>query len=131
MRNTLDQLRRPLPYIILLAIISLGCYGTSVQFYTTRYGSWRDTHPPRVVGFERGETPTIVVNLGLAPQWGEKVGTVSINDAVTGRKVHEESRFMRSGYRYAFTAPNLSRGSYMATLSSEGIGRYHTNFDMR
>ena len=112
--------------LILMALLML--VGCSLNMYATRYAKVQDSSPPEVLGYQGGETPTIYIKIPAGCGWGQKVGTVTIYDAVTAVGVASDSRLMEEKYNYWFTFPNLASGSYVARLSAEGVNQYSCSF---
>ena len=118
--------------VLLLALVLAllpGC--KSVRVYTTRAADMREAKAPRLITFEEGEQPAIVVDLPKHCLWGEKVGTVWVEEAISGRSVWHLSQFMRQGSRYYFVPEDLKSGTYVATLRAEGDPVAATNFDVQ
>jgi hypothetical protein len=116
--------------LLLVAALALlpGC--KSVQFYATRSTSMHDEKAPRLQTFQPGEQAVIVVNLPKHCHWGEQVGTVWLDEAMSSRTVWHQSQFMREGSRYYFTPEGLAQGTYIATLRAEGDPMAVINFDI-
>jgi hypothetical protein len=118
--------------VLLLALVLAllpGC--KSVKVYATRAAVMRDANAPRLITFEPGEQPAIVVDLPKHCMWGQKVGTVWVEEAITGRSVWHVSEFMRQGSKYYFVPEDLKSGTYVATLRAEGEPVASMNFDVQ
>lgn len=112
-------------------LVLLPACKSPLQLYATRYSDMRSESPPRLTFFETNEQPALVVDLPQGCGWGEQLGTLRIDNALTGAKVWSESQFLREGYTHYFTPKNLVKGSYLVTLSAGGEARADTNFDIR
>jgi hypothetical protein len=91
----------------------------------------QEANAPRLITFAEGEQPAIVVDLPKHCAWGQKVGTVWVEEAVSGRSVWHTSQFMRQGSKYYFVPEDLKSGTYVATLRAEGEPVATTNFDVQ
>lgn len=91
----------------------------------------REDNAPKLKVFESGEQPAIVVDIPKGCGWGEKAGTVWVDEAMSGRTVWSQSQFMREGYTHYFVPEALRRGTYVVTLRSEGEAEASINFDVR
>ncbi len=90
-----------------------------------------DAKAPRLIAFEPGEQPAIVVDLPKHCLWGQKVGSVWVEEAISGRAVWHQSQFMRQGSEYYFLPQGLGRGTYLVVLQAEGEPVAGANFDIR
>ena len=117
--------------LLAIALGSLPACKSPLQLYTTRYPEMRDDNPPRLTVFESGERAAIVVDLPKGCGWGETVGTMWVDDAVSGRTVWSQSQFMQEGYTHYFVPEGLKPGTYVATLRAEGEVKASANFDVR
>jgi hypothetical protein len=118
--------------VLLLALVLAllpGC--KSVKVYATRADGMREAKAPQIITFKEGEQPAIVVDLPKHCLWGQKVGTVWVEEAVSGRSVWHLSQFMRKGSKYYFVPEDLKSGTYMATLRAEGDPVATTIFDLQ
>jgi hypothetical protein len=125
-------MRRQWARVLLLAAVLAvlpGC--RSAQVYATREAAIHEAKPPRIIAFEAGEKPVIVVDLPKHCLWGQKVGSVWVEEAVSGRAVWHQSQFMRQGSKYYFIPEGLERGTYLVVLRAEGEPVAVTNFDVR
>jgi hypothetical protein len=103
----------------------------SVQFYATRPANMHDDKAPRLQLFQGGEQPAIVVDLPKHCGWGQQVGTVWLDEAISGRTAWHQNQFMRAGSKYYFMPEGLAPGTYLATLRAEGDILASMNFDLR
>jgi hypothetical protein len=118
--------------VLLLALVlalSPGC--KSVKVYATRAADMHEAKAPRLITFEAGEQPEIVVDLPKHCLWGQKVGAIWVEEAISGRAVWHQSQFMRNGSRYGFVPEGLKSGTYVATLRAEGEPVAVMNFDIQ
>lgn len=102
--------------LALLLALSPGC--KSVNVYTTSAADMREAKAPQLATFAAAEQPAIVVDLPNHCGWGRRVGTVWVEEAVSGRAVWHQSQFMRNGSRYYFVPDRegLKSGTYVVTL---------------
>jgi len=119
---------RVLLVALVLALLP-GC--SSPQVYTTKVAEMHKDKAPRLVTFEENEQPAIVADLPKHCLWGQKVGTVWVEEAISGRGVWHQSQFMRQGAKYYFIPEGLKRGTYLVTLRAEGEPVAATNFDVK
>jgi hypothetical protein len=116
---------------LLVALVLLSACKSPLQLYATRHADMREDNAPRLRAFESGEKPAIVVDLPNGCGWGEKTGTVWIDQAISGRTVWKQSQFMQEGYTHYFVPEGLKRGSYVVTLRSEGEAKASITFDVQ
>lgn len=116
-------------WLALVLALLAGC--KSVQVYTTRAADMKDPKAPRLITFGPGEEPVIVVDLPKHCTWGQQVGAVWVEEAVSGRSIWHDSQFMRAGSKYYFIPPGLESGTYLATLRAEGEPVAVINFDVK
>ena len=102
-----------------------------LQLYATRSADVRASNAARLHSFGSGEQPAIVVELPKHCGWGEKAGTVWVDEAISGRNIWSQSRFMREGSTNYFLPEGLGNGSFFATLMSGGEPVSSINFDVR
>jgi len=105
--------------VLLLALVLAlmpGC--SSVKVYTTGAADMHGAQVPQLTTFAAAEQPAIVVDLPKHCGWGRRVGTVWVEEAVSGRAVWHQSQFMRNGSRYYFVPERegLKSGTYLVTL---------------
>lgn len=112
-----------------LAMLS-GCK-SPVRLYATRPALMRAATAPRLERFESSEQPALVVELPKGCRWGQKAGTLWVDEALTGTTVWNQSQFMREGTTNYFLPQGLAAGTYFATLRSEGEPVVSINFDVR
>jgi len=117
--------------LLAAALVLLPACRSAVQIYATRSADMRDKAPPKLQVFEAGEQPALVVGLPKHCGWGQKAGTLWIDEALSGRTVWNQSRFMREGSTNYFLPENLVTGTYIATLRSGGEPVANVNFDVR
>jgi len=118
--------------MLLLALVlalSPGC--KSVKVYATRAADMHEAKAPRLITFEAGEQPAIVVDLPKHCLWGQKAGAIWVEEAISGSAVWHQSQFMREGSRYYFIPEGLKSGTYVATLRAEGEPVAVMNFDVQ
>jgi hypothetical protein len=118
--------------VLLLALVLAllpGC--KTVKVYATRSAVMHEANAPRLTAFEAGEQPAIVVDLPKHCLWGQKVGAIWVEDAVSGRAVWHQSQFMRERSKYYFVPEDLKSGTYIVTLRAEGEPVAVMNFDVK
>ncbi len=106
-----------------------GC--KSVKVYATRSANMRDPKAPQMQVIAASEQPAIVVDVPKHSMWGQQVGTIWVDEAVSGRTIWHQSQFMREGARYFFIPENLQPGTYIVILRAEGEPVAVANFDVR
>jgi hypothetical protein len=107
--------------LLALALALLpGC--KSVKVYTTRAADMHEAKAPQLATFAAAEQPAVVVDLPKHCAWGRRVGTVWVEEAISGRAVWHQSQFMRNGSRYYFVPERegLQRGTFIVTLRAAG-----------
>jgi len=117
-----------LPLVVALAL--LPACKSSLQLYTTRSADMREDNAPRLNVFASGEKPAIVVDLPTGCGWGEKTGTVWVEEATSRRTVWSQRQFMQEGYTHFFVPEGLKRGTYAVTLRSEGEAKASIHFEV-
>jgi len=117
--------------LLLEVVLALfpGC--KSAEVYGTRAARMLDAEPPRLRSILLSDQPAIVVHLPKGCGWGEQVGTVWIEEAITGHSVWSASEFMRSGSTHTFLPSGLKQGTYVVILRADGEPVAVTNFDVR
>jgi len=106
-----------------------GC--KSAEIYGTRAAQMNDPEPPQLRSILLSDQPAIIVHLPRHCGWGQQVGTVWLEEAITGHTVWSASEFMRSGTTHCFVPGGLKGGTYIATLKADGEPVAITNFDVR
>ncbi|SPE59063.1 exported hypothetical protein [Verrucomicrobia bacterium] len=124
---------RHLLSVLLMAgvLVALTACKSAVQLYATRSADMHEPAPPRLQAFAAGEQPAIVVDLPKHSKWGQKAGTLWIDEALTGKTIWNQSKFMREGSTNYFLPEGLEAGTYIATLRSGGEPVATINFDVK
>jgi hypothetical protein len=117
--------------MVLLALVLALLPGCKSVKVATRAADMHEDNAPRLISFEAGVQPAIVVDLPKHCGWGQKVGVVWVEEAISGRSVWHLSQFMRQGSRYYFVPEGLASGTYVATLRTEGEPVASVNFDLQ
>jgi len=113
---------------VVLALLP-GC--GSVKIYTVREAQMREPKAPRLQAIPASEHPAIVVELPKHCGWGQQVGTLWIEEAISGRSVWSLSEFMRSGSTHYFVPEGLHPGTYIVILRANGEPEAVANFDVQ
>lgn len=116
--------------LLLAAVLGLlsGC--RSAQIYATRAAQMREPKAPRLQSIMASEQPALVVYLPKYCGWGQQVGTVWVEEAISGRTVWQASEFMRAGSTHYFIPEGLESGTYLAILRDGDEAVAVTNFDV-
>jgi hypothetical protein len=117
------------PFLV-AGLMSLCACRTPVQLYATRSADAHQSNAPRLLSFGPGEQPAIVVELPKGCGWGEKTGTLWVDEAISGRNIWSQSRFMREGSTNYFLPEGLGNGSFFASLMSGGEPISSINFEV-
>jgi len=116
---------------LLAGLVSLTACKTPLRLYATRSADMHESNAARLRSFGPAEQPAIVVDLPKGCGWGEKAGTLWVDDAVSGRSIWNQSQFMREGSTNYFLPDGLGPGSFFATLMSGGEPVSRINFEVR
>ncbi len=117
--------------LLALALLLVPACKSPLQLYETRSANMRENNAPKLRTFEANDQPVIVVDLPKGCGWGEKAGTIWVEDMISGRTVWSQSQFMREGEAHYFIPPTLKSGTYLATLRASGEIEASSNFDVR
>ncbi len=115
--------------VLLMTVAFFGCVATSTGIsiwpsVASEKGKW---NAREVSGYQKGEALMICVNYS---SFGNKLATVQVKNAVTGKLVSENNNFVENYRVYFYTVHGLDSGSYMASVSTEGLIRATTLFNV-
>ena len=121
----------PRAVLLALALSLVPACKSPLQLYETRSENMRESNAPRLQVFPVNEQPAIVVDLPKGCGWGQKTGTIWVEDVISGRTVWSQSQFMREGEAHYFIPPTLASSTYLVTLRAAGEIEANSNFDVR
>jgi hypothetical protein len=128
--RSIDMKTRVIMPFLVAGLVLLSACKTPLEIYATRSADMQQAGAPRLHSFGAGEQAAIVVDLPKGCGWREKAGTVWVDEAISGRNIWSQSRFMREGSTNYFLPEGLGSGSYFATLMSGGEPISSINFEV-